>query len=202
MIKLNIKERGHLIEIPGIPSFRTPATIDISKGDIRSIVGYLKVCDIRDYEIIASNDSGKEVYSSKDFSTTETRVVEKRKKPQKKNKALEKRMDKLEKMIQSLHDKSDGDSGKNEEQTTNQMEQFQKNVLDAIKGISTGGQNVTETERKSKHNIIDDEEPAPFIPDIDTEGMKLKSQGDHKTIKKEEGSDDTADALSKLLNKE
>ena len=200
MITLHIKEKGHLIEIPGMPSFRTPATVDISKGDIRTIVGYLKVCDIQDYEIIASNDSGKEVYSSRDFSTV-TKVVEKRKKPQKKDKALEKRMDKLERMIQSLHDKSDGDSGKNEEQTTNQMEQFQKNVLDAIKQISVGGSNVTETERKGKHNINDEEEPAPFIPDIDTEGMKLKSQGDHKTIKKEEGSDDAADALSKLLNK-
>lgn len=201
MITLIIKEKGHLIEIPGMPSFRTPATIDISKGDIRTIVGYLKVCDIQDYEIIASNNSGKEVYSARDFNTTTTRVVEKQKKPIKKDKTLEKRMDKLERMIQGLYNKPPDDSGKNEEQTTKQIEQFQNTVLDAIKKISVGGPNVTETEGKSKHNIIDEEEPAPFIPDIDTEGMKLKSQGDHKTIKKEEGSDDAADALSKLLNK-
>ena len=199
MITLIIKEKGHLIEIPGMPSFRTPATVDISKGDIRTIVGYLKVCAIQDYEIIASNDSGSEVYSARDFNTTQTKVVEKIKKPHKKDKALEKRMDKLEKLIQGLYEKSDGDSDKNGEQTTKQMEQFQNNVLDALKKISVGGQNVTETEREGKHNIIDEEEPEPFIPDIDTEGMKLKSQGDHKTVKKDEGSDDAADALSKLL---
>ncbi len=198
MIKLIIKEKGHLIEIPGMQSFRTPATVDISKTDIRTIVGYLRVCNINDYEIIASNDNEQEVYRAKDFNPTK-KVIPKADVPKKDTKVLEKRIGKLEKMIQDLHQKSENDSGKNEEQTTNQMEQFQNNILDAIKKMGSGGRNVTETERKSKHDIIDEDEVAPFIPEIDTEGMKLRGDGEHKTVKKEEGSDDAADALSKLL---
>jgi hypothetical protein len=197
MITLHIKEKGHLVEIPGMPSFRTPATVDISKGDIRSIVGYLKVCDISDYEIIASNNDTREVYRAKDFNTT-TKVVEKKKKIKNPTKKLENRIDRIEKMLKNISDKPSGDSGKKLEQTTKQMEQFQNTILDAIKNINTGGSsNVNKTERRERDSLED--EPAPFIPDIDTNGMKLKSQGDHKTIKKEGNADEDADALSKLL---
>lgn len=200
MITLHIKEKGHLIEIPGMNSFRTPATIDVSNRDIRTIVGYLKVCDINDYEIIASNKSGSESYTAKDFNATpsQRRAVPKKKKEKNPDKALEKRMNRMEKMIEKLHEKSSGDLSKKEEQTTNQMEQFQKTMLDAIKNISVGKRSEA-NEKKTKDSIDDD--PAPFIPDIDTKGMKIKSQGDHKSVKKEKGSDDLADALSKLLNK-
>jgi hypothetical protein len=78
------------------------------------------------------------------------------------------------------------------------MEQFQKNILDAIKNINTGGGSNVEETKRGKRDSLDDE-PAPFIPDIDIDGMKLKSQGDHKTIKKEGNADEDADALSKLL---
>ena len=190
MIILNIKEKGHLIEIPGMAAFRTPAKVDISKGDVKTIVGYLKVCDITHYEIIASNDAGiKETYNSKDFSTAEIKKSAKQKavKPDKK---IEKRMNRMEKMIEVLYKKSTSDSPKKVEQTTNQIELFQKQMLDAIKKINTsGGTEVQDT----------DDYVARFIPEIDTKGMKLRGQGDHKTVKKDEDTDDAADALSKLL---
>ena len=197
MIILNIRERGHLIEIPGIPSFRTPATVDISKGDIRTIIGHLKVCDITDYEITATNDiDGKqEKYNAKDFSTKNPKkaIKNKKKKPDKKT---ENRLDRLEKMIEMMYKKSADDSPKKVEQTTNQMEQFQKRVLDTLKNI-----NVKNVDPKSVSEELEDE-VAPFIPEIDIKGMKLKSQGNIKTIKKDyEKTDDAADALSKLLNK-
>jgi len=197
MITLNIREKGHLLEIPGLKSFRTPAKVDISKGDIRTIVGHLKVCDITDYEIVASNDGATEVYKPKDFNTIQPKVVKKiiHKKSDKK---LEKRLIQLEKMVLELSKKPVDDSPKNVEQTTNQTEQFQKQILDAIKNINVGGgSNDQSLERKGKKQI--DDEPAPFIPEIDTEGMKLKNQGDHKIVKKDKGSNDAADALSKLL---
>lgn len=197
MITLVIKEKGHLIDIPGIQQFRTPATIDISKGDIRTIVGYLKVCDINDYEIIASNNEEKEVYRAKDFNVQPPKAIEKKKVEKIKDNSLEKRIDRIEQMIQRLYEKTSNDSGKKVEQTTNQMEQFQRQMLDAIKNIRIGDS------KKDLGNTRDDFEDdiSPFIPDIDTEGMKIRSQGTHKTIKKEESSDDAVDALSKLLNK-
>jgi O6-methylguanine-DNA--protein-cysteine methyltransferase len=196
MITLNIKEKGHLLEIPGLKPFRTPAKVDISKGDIRTIVGHLKVCDITDYEIIASAEGSTEVYRSKDFDAKPAKVVAKIQKV-KPDKQMEKRIKKLENMVLKLSEKPKDDSSKNVEQTTNQTEQFQKQILDAIKNLPMGGgSSEKETERKGKHDL---DEPAPFIPDIDTEGMKLRGQGEHKTVKKEEGAEDAADALSKLL---
>lgn len=195
MITLIIKEKGHLVDIPGHSQFRTPATIDISKGDIRQIIGYLKVCDITDYEIIASNNSGKEIYKPKDFNIDHPKI--KKKKDKKSDSRIEKRIDRMEKMIKKLYETSSNDSGKKLEQTTNQMEQFQKNVLDVLGKL----QNMTMKNMSNKTILqeLEEETVDPFIPDIDTEGMRLRSQGGHKTVKKEEDSDDAADALSKLL---
>lgn len=189
MIILKIKEKGHLVDIPNIPPFRTPAEIDISKGDIRTIVGYLKVCDIKDYEIIATNENEREVYKSEDFN------------PPKKvkkgdGKKLEKRIDKMEKIISSLYEKTSNDSNRNEEQITNQMIEFQKQVLDAIKNINPGSHSGVTQETKE---VDLSEYVEPFIPEIDIEGMKIRSQGKHKTMKKDSDTDGAADALSKLL---
>lgn len=195
MITLNIKERGHLIDIPGMAPFRTPATVDISKGDVKTIVGYLRVCDITDYEIIASNDSGaKEIYNSKDFNIVKTKKSVKQKiaKPDKKS---ENRMNRMEKMIEEMHKNSINDYPEKVEQTTNQIEQFKKAVLDTIKSI-----NIKNVDTKSIMDELEDD-VEPFIPEIDVEGMTLKGGGDHKTVKKDKGSADAADALSKLLNK-
>jgi hypothetical protein len=192
---LIIRERGHLIEIPGMAPFRTPAKVDISKGDIIMIIGYLKVCDITDFEIIASNKGLKERYTAKDFNTEDVKksVKKKKKKP---DKVLENRIDRLEKIMNTASEKSKDDSSKKVEQTTNQMEQFQKRVLDAIQNI-----NIKNINPKSVMDELEDE-MEPFIPEIDIKGMTLKGGGEHKTIKEDKsGRDDAADALSKLLNK-
>ena len=197
MITLNIKEPGHLIDIAGMKPFRTPARVDISKGDVRTIVGYLKVCNITDYEIVASNQGITEVYEPKDFEGQKTRVVEKIKPKDKTNQKLIKRINRLEEAIKEMKEKPVGDSPKKEEQTTNQTELLQAQILDAIKNLNVGGGSNEKGSKGKKERDVD--EPEPFIPDIDIEGMKLKGQGDHKTVKKEKGSDDAADALSKLL---
>lgn len=182
--------------MPGIPSFRTPANIDISKGDIRTIVGYLKVCDITDYEIVASNKDGREVYNAKDFDIIQTKV-EKRVVNKLPDKKLIKRMDRMEKMIKKLCDISSNDSTKKIEQNINGLDSFREEMLKAIKDI-----NIKNVSDESIMDELKDEEVAPFIPDIDIEGMKLRGQGEHKTIKKDNSNtDDAADALSKILNK-
>jgi len=195
MIKLHIREKGHLIEIPGIPSFRTPAVIDISKGDIRTIVGHLKVCDITDYEIIATNPGGeREKYNAKDFDTNKQKIQK-----QKPDKKLVNRMDRMEKMIEKLLETSKNDSGKKIEQNINGLDTFRDDVLNAIKDIKiSGGSGGSKEERKT----IDDEAVAPFIPEFNLDDMKINSQGNTKTVKKDRSDNDSAaDALSKLLNK-
>jgi O6-methylguanine-DNA--protein-cysteine methyltransferase len=192
MITLTIKEKGHLIEIPGMSPFRTPAKIDISKGDIRSIVGYLKVCSINDYEIVATDSDGQtEKYNARDFNTdTPKKVV---KNVQKTDKRLTERIDRLEKVIEKLSKDSKDDSPKKVEQNTNQFEIMQRQILDAIRNASFGGG----TDQKT---ISKEDDVAPFIPKIDVKGMKINSQGNTKTVKKDRtDTDDAADALSKLL---
>jgi hypothetical protein len=196
MITLHIREKGHLIDIPGMSPFHTPAKVDISKGDVRTIVGYLNVCNITDYDIIASKDGSREVYNAKDFNPVRTQVKKKVKQKQP-DKKLEKRMKRMERMIEKLSEKPVGDSTKNVEQTTNQTDLMQSQILDAIKNLNVGGSNANE--KRDKESIED--EVAPFIPEIDTKGMKIRNKGKHKTVKKDEDTDDAADALSKLLNK-
>jgi len=193
MIILRIKEKGHLIDIPNRPPFRTPAEIDISKGDIRAIVGYLKVYNIQDYEIIASTKDTKEIYKAEDFNPPKKKAIEKAKKKPKQNKKLEKRVDRMEKILEKLYEKTSDDSGKNVEQI-NDLEQFRKDILGAINKI-----NVVNVPEKTVSEEVEDESVQPFIPEIDTEGMKIRSQGKHKTLKRDTDTDDAADALSKLL---
>jgi hypothetical protein len=68
MILLKIKTPGHLISIPGLPIFRTPAEVDVSKIDIRVVHMYLVTAGIDEYEIVAeTKKGGKEVYKRDDF---------------------------------------------------------------------------------------------------------------------------------------
>jgi len=51
MTKLLIKKQGLTIRIPGLPTFRTPAEIDISKVNIELVVAELKRHGIHNYKI-------------------------------------------------------------------------------------------------------------------------------------------------------
>ncbi|MCK5604569.1 hypothetical protein KAR91_21960 [Candidatus Pacearchaeota archaeon] len=53
MIKLMVKHPGLFIDIPGIPTFRSPAEIDITKQDVTMIIAWLRQAGIDDYEIIS-----------------------------------------------------------------------------------------------------------------------------------------------------
>ena len=127
---------------------------------------------------------------------TRAREIEELKK-NRDNKKVEQRIDRMEKMIEALYNKSNDDSTKKVEQKTNDLEQFQKEMLDAIKNIRVANVSEKTVSEELKEEEADD--VAPFIPDIDTEGMKIRSQGKHKTMKKDSDTDDAADALSKLL---
>lgn len=54
MIKLIINQSGLFLTLPGLPSFRTPAEIDITKFDINFIMTEMRRNGINDYNIISS----------------------------------------------------------------------------------------------------------------------------------------------------
>lgn len=191
MITLRVRERGHLIEIPGLAPFRTPADIDVSKVGIRKVIGHLKVNGITKYEIVAIDDKGdKEVYNQEDF----TPKKKKKKKVDPYKKQIESRFDKLEKMIMSLLSREKkGNEDLNKEQITEKLEQLEelsKKILDKEVG------KIIYKDTKEKHK----DKEARFIPNVDIEDLKLKKSS-VKSLKQDqkEEIDDAADSLSEVL---
>jgi hypothetical protein len=194
MINLIIKEKGHLVEIPGMAPFRTPATIDISRIDIRKVIGHLKVNGIKNYRVVAEDGSGAtEVYTDKDFSPQK----KKKKTVDPYKKEIDSRFNKLEKMISMLLTKETRNDDQNKEQITeklNELEQLSKEILkrkpEKVIYRDTKGQ----TWEKDK-----DEEVARFIPEADITDMKLTSSSVKSVKQEKDDIDDAADSLSKLL---
>jgi hypothetical protein len=197
MLTLRIKSKGQLIQLPGSAPFRTPATIDVSKMKIRNLIGYLRQAAIEDYEIVATSDKGvREVYKKSDFDL-----------PQKKDqdsdsaykKAINKRFNKLEKLIKRLVDNQDSKNTSNKEQTIddklNRIEKLleEKVVREVIYTKDVSSSKVPDVEEL-------DEEIERFIPEVQIDDMKLSSSST-KTIekRKKDDVDDAADSLSKIL---
>ena len=192
MITLRVMEKGHLIEIPGVAPFRTPADIDVSRIEIRTVIGHLQVCGISQYEIVAVNEKGhREVYREKDFAPEK----KKKKKIDPYRKQIESRFDKLEKMISMLfHREVKGNENSNKEQITeklNQLERMSQEILKKQKGNGLIYQKIKER---------DGEDDIAFIPEVDIDSLKLKSSSVRslKQDQKEE-IDNAAKSLSKLL---
>lgn len=190
MITLRVKEKGHLIEIPGLAPFRTPADIDVSKIGIRKVIGHLQVNGITEYEIVAIGPKGdREVYNRHDFEPKK-----KKKKVDPYKKEIESRFDKLENMILSLftREKKRNDD-LNKEQITETLDRLERMSEEILKERKTVGVIYKESKRK-----VDDE--VAFIPKIDIEGLKLRSSS-VKSLKQDqkEAIDDAADSLSNLL---
>jgi len=194
MLTLRIKSKGQMVQLPGSAPFRTPATIDVSKMKIRNLIGYLRQAAIEDYEIVATSDKGvREVYKKSDFDL-----------PQKKDqdsdsaykKAINKRFNRLEKLIKRLVDNQDSKNTSNKEQTIddklNRIERLlEKRVVKEV--IHT---RVTD----GKIPDVEELEEERFIPSVDIDDMKLSSTSAKSIEKrKSEDVDDAADSLSKLL---
>jgi hypothetical protein len=195
VITLLIKEKGYLIEIPGLAPFRTPANVDISRVDIRLVIGHLKVNGVQNYKIIAEDQKGAtEVYTAKDFST-----VSKKKKVDPYKKEIDSRFNKLEKMLSELLEKETRNDSKKEEQITeklNELEQLSKEILkkkpEKVIYKDTKGQTWEKDE---------DEEVARFIPEVEIENMKLTSTPVKSVKQEKEELVEKADALSEFLGR-
>lgn len=193
MITLRVREKGHLIEIPGVAPFRTPADIDVSRIEIRKVIGHLKVCGITDYQIVAVDKKGnKETYNQEDFTPKKKKKKKAVVDPYKKQ--IESRFDKLEKMIMSLLTREKkGNEDLNKEQITEKLEQLER----ISKEILSKRPDVIYKDSKGRKKVKEEER---FIPSIDIKDLKLKSSS-VKSLKQDqkEDIDNAADSLSELL---
>ena len=193
MITLRVREKGHLLEIPGLAPFRTPADIDVSKIGIRNVIGHLQVNGITDYEIVAVSPQGdKEVYKREDF---EPEKKKKKKKIDPYRKQIESRFDKLEKMISMLFNREmKGKEESNKEQITEKLERLERISEEILKKHKFDGIIYGDVKKR----VRDSEDS--FIPEIDIDSLKLRSSS-VKSVKQDqkEEIDDAADSLSKLL---
>lgn len=53
MIKLIVKQPGLFLTLPGIPAFRTPVEVNITKSDINLVITELRRYGVEDYKIIS-----------------------------------------------------------------------------------------------------------------------------------------------------
>lgn len=198
MITLRVREKGHLIQIPGLADFRTPADIDVTKIEIRKVIGHLKVCGITDYEIVAINPKGeKEIYNEKDFT------IEKKKKKKKEDlykKEIDSRFDKLEKLILNLLGNKENIRNEdiNKEQITEKLERLEK-ISEAILSKQKNSEGLVYKDTKKKFKIDDEDNNLAFIPEVEIGDLKIKSSSVKSVQDQREDINDAADSLSKFL---
>jgi len=184
MITLKIKKPGHIIEIPGLPTLRSPVDIDITKLDMRKVAIYLKTAGINQYEIISEKEITKKVYTHKDFE---------KKKSEKEEVIqldIDKRFNKLEKMMLTLLTKKTSNVESEKEQITDKLDKLERLVSQRLK---------TGQMLKYEPGEPEIEELDSFIPDIDLSEMTIKS--DIKIVKRDDDLEDSVDILSGLMKK-
>ena len=67
MVILKIIEKGHYIEIPGMPPFRTPVEANITHISINLVVSKLQSQGIKTFEIISDTKGKESVLTQRDF---------------------------------------------------------------------------------------------------------------------------------------
>ena len=79
MLILKITEKGHYIEIPGMPPFRSPVEANISHVSINLVVSRLQTQGIKKFEIVSDTKGKETVLTQNDFKV-DNRNPKKRKK--------------------------------------------------------------------------------------------------------------------------
>lgn len=187
-LKLNVKERGHLIEIPGLPAFRSPAKVDITNIKLQLVLTTLKNLGIKDYEITSKDDKEEIINTRKGFGGKEVT-----KNTSDELLKINERFDKLEKILSLLSEK-DSKNTIPEEQITkklNSLELLTKKILE-----KESVKEIIYSDKKSEP-IVEELEDS-FIPDIDISDLKMK--GETSKIKVE-GDVDEAEEAAELLSR-
>jgi len=179
MVVLRIREKGHYIELPGMPPVRSPVEIDITRLSLPLVAATLKTKGIENYEIVSEHESGRKIYTSKDFNEDASLNKFKEK--------VNKKIETLEKTIETLQKR---------EQNSVPAEQI-LNRLDELKFLMDSRQvNDKIYDRKSKEKDIE----LGFIPPIELESTNIKGKDITISTVSEENDDieDVAELLAKL----
>jgi len=194
MLTLIITERGHMVELPNMAPFRTPAEIDVSKIPLNILILKMKAYNINEYQIVSETGGKKIVYKKDDVEKKKIQAISKEgKRETDKIDSLTKRFNRLENLLSEfLRSKSTSDL----EQINKKIDKLSNQVNDIkiLKEVVITKNNII----KNQEDDVD--EPDTFIPQIETSGMKIQS-GDHTTIKRDSNVDDSANLLSQLTKK-
>jgi len=186
MIVLKVKERGHLINIPGMVSVRSPVEIDITKYEINLVITNLRKQGIKNYKITEKDDRHpvKKLNKTKEFYVENSY-----------RKEINNRFNNLENMISDLTSNKVGNLDQNREQITDKLEVLESLTRDLLK--KQRDDILTEKVLKEEPKI--EELEKTFIPNIDIDDMEMKGESTKITIQQDKVDEDDIDLLSKLL---
>lgn len=189
MIILKITEPGMTIDLPGMQTVRSPVEIDITKIDTRLVMLYLTKAGIKKFEIKSVDEPIKKE------TKTKTEKTKKIKEKEEKTNEIGQRIDKIERILTMLAEKSLSDNDSNKEQIIKKIEKLEKKI----------GNNQPSPVIIHKSSVAgepDIEDIDSFIPDVDISDLRMKSSDNIQTVKQDEGLDDAADVLAGLIKKE
>lgn len=177
--KLIINSNGLFISIPGIPPFRTPAKVDITKVGEKIVRAELRKNGITNYKITPSEEEPKSIPLQ----------INKQEKSNTSIEDIKKSIDNMMILLQSVLDKEP----KKVEQSTEKIESLLNEFL--LSGKKVEKEFATaETKRRSKI----DESVDDFIPEINIDKMSLKGGSSEKVIKSDRNILKNAESLKSL----
>jgi len=189
MTVLKVKEKGHLLNIPGLMPVRSPVEINIRKCNIDLVITSLRRQGIKSYEIIETDDKSVKKVERKQSVKT---VVEEDKSYKEE---INKKFSNLENMISELIVNRTGNTDENKEQITDKLD-----TLEVLTRHLLNKQRDDMLEEKLLKDEPEIEELDKFIPEVNIKGMELKGNTTKTTIQQDEVDPDNLDLLSKLLD--
>jgi len=175
--KLIINSHGLFISIPGIPPFRTPAKVDITKIGEKIVMAELRRNGITNYRIIASEEEPRSIPLQ--INKQEKNIVS--------IEELKNSIEDMKLLLQSFLDKEP----KKVEPSTEKIESILNDFL--LSGKKVEQDFIT---RKKKSKI--DESVDDFIPEIDINKMTLKGSNSERVIKSDRNILKNAESLKSL----
>jgi len=183
MLKLIIKETGHIFFAPGIPEVRTPVEIIITKLNRASLIINLRSQGISNYKIV------------------ETPEINVKNKKNKQKLEIVKKDDEVLKILQHLVDKlvhNKHDSTKNVYNRLDNIESMMKDLVSRPIGKFMGKEEIVKDGLFDKKKQKFEEDEDLFVPSIHTSGMKIQET---KSTFRKERVDSNVEESSELLSK-
>jgi vacuolar-type H+-ATPase subunit I/STV1 len=185
-----VKDKGNVINIPGIAPFRTPAEINITNVKLPIVIATLHNCGITDFEIVSKKED-------KVKKETDNITIKQNGKVQlNKNDNINERFKRIEKSLSKLITEKDSKKSLSEEQITKKLailEELSKKILERelVKQV------VYTSVKENINNPIEELDEEIYIPDVDISDLKIKGSSS-QTVGEVDNVEEAADILSRL----